>query len=238
MDRSIKEMIFLSVEILLIGILLTFVLCMRLPAKEAEYKKDIDTTVRAHLNEYRDLYKFDNKYVTGEDIIYIMQKYKSTYAYYVDVDEEVGKVLLSSRSAKRNKADWTSEGLKNFFLIDVVNTDIKVSYPASEIVSKLALKNSPDESKNFRTTIYKAYLIRIPIDVVETSGNISNTVVNNISNYTYLNQVGQTSSDGNIFKFSSSYLESLDNSAETEITGIVFERDKSFASARDFLVKE
>ena len=72
-------------ELLLTAILITFVFVLYSPARGLVAQKKVSESLSTHIDEYRKFYLYDDKYVTGDDIISLIQTNKEGYSYYVDI---------------------------------------------------------------------------------------------------------------------------------------------------------
>lgn len=161
MDKSIKELVFLCVEMILIGVLVMFISTLTIPANELNSINEDNKVISRSLSEYRELYLYDDRYVSGDDVLLLLQKYKNSYTYYVDIDPSVDVKYMCvngafvSRYARLKNANgddmscWDTDALTGFLDINVY----KSGYTQRE------------------TTIYKSKLIRMTEDELLDSMN-------------------------------------------------------------------
>lgn len=86
MDKPLKEMIFIVLEVFGLSLMIAFVAAMGIPANELNTLAQDNLVVKQSLQEYRDIYLYDNRYVSGDDVISLLQTKKENYIYYVDID--------------------------------------------------------------------------------------------------------------------------------------------------------
>lgn len=87
MGKVFEYYVQIILEVFIIGLILSLAVSFGIKTREASLKRDNEMAVMHSLDEYRDLYMYDNKYISGDDVIRIMQYKKTMYDYWIDTDE-------------------------------------------------------------------------------------------------------------------------------------------------------
>lgn len=87
MGKIFEYYVQIILEVFIIGLILSLAVSFGIKTREASLKRDNEMAVMHSLDEYRDLYMYDNKYISGDDVIRIMQYKKTMYDYWIDTDE-------------------------------------------------------------------------------------------------------------------------------------------------------
>lgn len=87
MGKIFEYYVQIILEVFIIGLILSLAVSFGIKTREASLKRDSEMAVMHSLDEYRDLYMYDNKYISGDDVIRIMQYKKTMYDYWIDTDE-------------------------------------------------------------------------------------------------------------------------------------------------------
>lgn len=237
MSKEIKEAVFLCVELFLTAVLLVFILFLKNPADKVKNKQSIDTSINSTMNAYRDLYMYDDKYVTGDDVIALIQKYREGYYYVIDANAGQGTIGLviddtyvqSSYNLKDINGNaisqWDTDVLKSYFFIN------KKPFKTDATVYSTGLKDALESAKSDMSVIYKARLLRIPYKDIYSYVNAywkaspGMTVLNNDVEIKYLPIVGKKSNSYTL-DFSSYYGMS-NKDTEYTVYGVYFDRQDS-----------
>ena len=87
MGKIFEYYVQIILEVFIIGLILSLAVSFGIKTREASLKRDNEMAVMHSLDEYRDLYMYDNKYISGDDVIRVMQYKKTMYDYWIDTDE-------------------------------------------------------------------------------------------------------------------------------------------------------
>lgn len=136
MAKQIKETLFIILEIFGLSLALFFVVAMGIPSRELSNIKEDGNVIQETLRDYREIYLYDDRYVSGDDVISLMQTKKGLLAYYIDIDPSPNIVF------RQVSADFID------YFDDFVNTaGVKMTAWDMEIMSnELFLDTKPEWS--------------------------------------------------------------------------------------------
>lgn len=88
MHSLINQYIKIALEVILIALVVGMIAAFAGVSNDLTHAKEDRDATKKELTAYRELYPYDNKIVTGNDVLLATQKFKRYYSFYIDINEE------------------------------------------------------------------------------------------------------------------------------------------------------
>ena len=128
MDDTIKHYITIIVEVLLVATILSFVSILSIVSKNVSNTIAFESAAKQEIQEYKELYKYDDKNVKGSDIPKAVLNYIRYYEFEVVNGSEQYNINTTVENTMGEKI-WTQEYIVN----DVLGDNIYNNYRATLI---------------------------------------------------------------------------------------------------------
>lgn len=133
MEREIDTIIHIAIELMLCALLISAIACCAILGNKMLAHKLYDDGNEAYMQDIADLYYYNNKVVTGSDILELMLTYTRDYSYWINYYDASGNVVDSieiSKSKESLTGDyreyWSEKSLREF-----MNGHEKTKYTAN-----------------------------------------------------------------------------------------------------------
>lgn len=129
MRGVLEEYFDVVMEILSFALVLGLIIIFVSMGKSAVAAKEYQDAAKTELTGYREFFIYDNRYVTGNDILAFVNKYPRIYDVYIGRTGEALDSMFSVRKAAETNEDAWTMG----YLLDYLEDDVNLVYKADLI---------------------------------------------------------------------------------------------------------
>lgn len=112
MDNFLSEHVAIATELIIAAVLLGVIASFGIIGNDLMTTKDVRLGIRDEMVEYRDFYIYDNKVVTGNDVIVATQKLKLRYEVRIQATSTINLLITNPI------ADWNADRVSNLLGLD------------------------------------------------------------------------------------------------------------------------
>ena len=121
MERELDNIIHIAIELILSAAIITAIACCAVLGNKMMAYKLNDDGNKAYMQDIADLYYYNNKVVTGSDIMELMLTYTRDYSYWINYYDAAGNIAESVEISKNKESEsgsymdyWSEKSLREF----------------------------------------------------------------------------------------------------------------------------